>query len=170
MSELLELYRFEGRAELLRGEVVRLPLFGRRVARLVGVLARSLHKHQAGQGEVGTATLVYVIPQLPSGRQYFSPVVSWYSGASGVNDMGFIAGPPNFAVEVRDVDEQGMARKRDDYFEAGTAVIWDIDPVAETIRCYRKVSPTYQEFHRGDTADAEPAVVGWRMKVDDVFA
>jgi Uma2 family endonuclease len=61
--------------------------------------------------------------------------------------------------------------KRKDYFFAGTQVVWDVDPKAETVTVYRLADPlTPVVFRRGDTADAEPAVPGWRLKVDDIFA
>jgi Uma2 family endonuclease len=91
--------------------------------------------------------------------------------------MRFIAGPPTFAVEVRsensygDAAEAEIAAKRADYFIAGTLVVWDVDPVNEFIDCYRASSPDQAiRFSRGDTADAEPAVPGWRIALDDVFA
>jgi Uma2 family endonuclease len=87
--------------------------------------------------------------------------------------MRFIPGAPTFAVEVRsenDVEEE-MAAKRRDYFEAGTGVVWDVDPVAECIYVYRREDPDRPAtFRRGEEADAEPAVPGWRMAVDGAFA
>ena len=81
-----------------------------------------------------------------------------------------------FAVEVRSENDHGaaaeaeMAAKRADYFEAGTAVVWDVDPVAGLIRKYRREAPGVPEaFGRGQQADAEPAVPGWRMHVDRIF-
>ncbi len=53
--------------------------------------------------------------------------------------MRFIEGPPTFAVEVRSENaytpaaEIEIAAKRADYFAAGTLVVWDVDPIAETI-------------------------------------
>jgi hypothetical protein len=44
-----------------------------------------------------------------------------------------------------------MAEKRADCFAAGTDVVWDAD------------------LHRGEHADAEPAVPGWAMPVDELF-
>ena len=46
---------------------------------------------------------------------------------------------PTFAVEVRsegnygDAAEEEMAAKRADYFQAGTAVVWDVDPIAQCV-------------------------------------
>ncbi len=67
--------------------------------------------------------------------------------------------------------EAAMEAKRADYFEAGTAVVWDVNPVNEVIRRYRRDSPVRAEiFIRGQQADAEPAVTGWSVVVDRVFA
>ncbi len=64
-----------------------------------------------------------------------------------------------------------MAAKRADYFEAGTMVVWDVDPVAIRIREYHRDLPTRAvEFALGDHADAEPAVPGRRVAVDRIFA
>ena len=97
-------------------------------------------------------------------------------GPLPANEMRFIDGPPTFAVEVRSENDYGlhaeaeMASKRDDYFQAGTLVVWDVDPEAETVAVYRHADPQKSTvYRRGDTAEAEPAVPGWRMAMDDVF-
>lgn len=90
--------------------------------------------------------------------------------------MRFIPGPPTLAVEVRSEDDSGpaaeeeMAAKRADYLDAGTAVVWDVDPLAACVRVFRCDSPGSPEvFQRGQVADAEPAVPGWRLAVDAIF-
>jgi hypothetical protein len=46
-----------------------------------------------------------------------------------------------------------------------------VDPVHELVRKYRADSPDQPTlFARGQEADAEPAVPGWRMPVDRIFA
>lgn len=71
---------------------------------------------------------------------------------------------------VAKADGVGYAAKRDDYFTAGTLVVWDVDPLAETVTVYRWDNPSQPiVYRRGDIADAEPAVPGWRMAVDDIF-
>ena len=86
--------------------------------------------------------------------------------------MRFLFGPPVFAVEVRSESDYGdpadlaRAAKRADYFEAGTRVVWDVDPIADRILRYRFDSPEKPEvFIRGQVADAEPAVPNWTMAV-----
>ena len=64
-----------------------------------------------------------------------------------------------------------MADKRADYFAAGTQVVWDVDPLAEAIHVYKASAPTQPvTYRRGQTAEAEPAVPGWRVPVDWIFS
>ena len=54
---------------------------------------------------------------------------------------------------------------------AGTLVVWDVDPQAETVAVYRATDPTQAKiYRRGETAEAVPAVPNWRMNVDEIFA
>jgi len=91
--------------------------------------------------------------------------------------MGLFEGAPIFAVEVRSEGdygpqaEQEMAAKRADYFAAGTQAVWDVDLLSDdVVRVYRASDPTHPTiYRRGDIAEAEPAVLGWTMPVDDLF-
>jgi Uma2 family endonuclease len=91
--------------------------------------------------------------------------------------MRFPQGAPVFAVEVRSeydygpVAERAMRDKRADYFVCGTLVGWDVDQLSDdVIKSYKASDPENPViFRRGDFADAEPAVPGWRMAVDDLF-
>jgi Uma2 family endonuclease len=64
-----------------------------------------------------------------------------------------------------------MAKKRADYFAARTLVVWDVDLLgADVVRVYRASDPeTATIYHRGEIAEAEPAVPGWTMPGDDLF-
>ena len=64
-----------------------------------------------------------------------------------------------------------MAAKRRDYFAAGTLVVWDVDVLkSETVRVYRGSNPDNPTFcRRGEVAEAEPAVPGWSVRVEDLF-
>ena len=84
---------------------------------------------------------------------------------------------PLFAVEVRSEGdyslkaEWDMAEKRADYFAAGCKVAWDVDSLSpEVVRVYRADTPDRPTFYRcGATAEAEPAVPGWKMLVSGLF-
>jgi Uma2 family endonuclease len=101
--------------------------------------------------------------------------VAWYIGPD--TGMRFCEGAPIFAVEMRSAYDYGpraereMAAKRADYFACGTLVVWDVDLQSEdVIRSYKASTPEHPViFRRGDVADAEPAVPGWRLAVDELF-
>jgi Uma2 family endonuclease len=92
--------------------------------------------------------------------------------------MKFLEGAPVFAVEIRSEGDYGpraeakIARKRRESFTAGTLVVWDVDLLSEkVIKVYRKSDPANPSlYRRGEVAEAEPAVPGWTMPVDDLFA
>jgi Uma2 family endonuclease len=114
------------------------------------------------------------IVDLPH-RRSFSPDVAFTT--EPVLTGEFIDGAPCFAVEIRsDGDygpaaERAIANKRADYFAAGTIVVWDVDVLdQQLIRVYRAGEPgTPTVYRRGDVAEAEPALPGWSMPVDDLF-
>src|SRR3954451_4295964 len=171
-ATLNDLARTEGKAELIGGRIVPLMATGRRPNRVAFRIVRSLddHARTTGVGEAYTDNMGFAVPELPSGRESFSPDASYYAGPFPPNVMRFIEGPPTAAVEVRSENDYGpaaeaeMAAKRTDYFAAGTQVVWDVDPLAETVTAYRATDPARPVIYRpGDTADAEPAVPGWRI-------
>ena len=93
--------------------------------------------------------------------------------------MKFFKGAPIFAVEVRSEGDYGaaaereMAAKRADYFAAGTLVVWDVDLLDENVvRVFRSGDSEQPAamYRRGQIAEAEPAVPGWTMPVNDLFA
>jgi Uma2 family endonuclease len=178
-ATLDDLYRVEGKAELIGGRIVHYMASGYEPSALAFELAVRIREYAKTTG-IGVAFAdgigFAMIPPLSSGRQSFSPDASYYTGSLPKNKMRFIEGAPVFAVEVRSEDDYGpaaeieMAAKRADYFEAGTLVVWDVDPVAATIASYSSTAPLQPlVYARGDTAHAEPAVPGWQLKLDEIF-
>ena len=174
-----DLYSVDGKAELIGGRIVPLMGTGFRPSLIAATIYRSLFAYvlQLGRGWVFTDNMVFAVPKLISGRESFSPDASYYAGPAPANEMDFISGAPTFAVEVRSKGDYGpaaeleMARKRLDYFEAGTAIVWDVDPKAGLIRAYRADSPELPiVFGVGQQADAEPAIPRWSIAVDLIFA
>lgn len=178
-ATLEDLYRVEGKAELLAGRIVHLMPSGDAPSEAAFEIAVSLRDHarRSGVGVAFPDGIGYAQrPPLSSGRQSFSPDASYYVGPRPRNRMRFIEGAPTFAVDVRserdygDAAEAELAAKRADYFQAGTLVVWDVDPIAQTVAVHRADRPNQPVvFGRGQAADAEPAVPGWRLAVDDIF-
>lgn len=177
-ATLADLHRTKEKAELIGGRIVSFMPTGRKPGRIGGRIYRSLDDYASQHGgEAFPDNVGFTVILLPSGRESFAPDASWHKGPFPSDPMRFIEGAPTFAAEVRsDSDyvpsaEGEMAEKRADYFQAGTLVVWDVDTLAECIHVYRASAPDQPvTFRRGDTADAEPAVPGWRVSVDWLFA
>ena len=164
-----------GKAELVNGELVIMGATGMMPGRAGSKILISLYRHEEEQGGGYTfGDKVGFIVHLPH-RESFSPDVAWYVG--DVNSMRFAEGAPRFAVEVRSENDYGpgaeraIAAKIRDYFDAGTLVVWDVDLQRDdVIKKYAAGSPdTPTICRRAETADAEPAVPGWRFPVATLF-
>jgi Uma2 family endonuclease len=172
-----DLYHVEGKAELIGGRIVQLMGTGHKPGRVAFLIAKSLDDYAEENGGVVHAdNIVYTVPMLKSERESFSPDASYYDGPLPKNPMRFIDGPPTLAIEVRSENDYGdraekkMAAKRADYFEAGTKVVWDVDPVAEVVHVYRITDPKNpMTYSRKQKAEAEPAVPGWKIAVEKIF-
>lgn len=163
------------KAELVHGEIVLLMPTGDQPGYAGDEIFAALRAYakQQGRGRAVGDNKGFRV-KLPH-RESFSPDAAFYLGPR--TGMKFFEGAPVFAVEVRSEGdygpqaEQAMAAKRADYFAAGTQVVWDVDLLSDAVvRKYTASQPTAPTiFGRGDFADAEPAVPGWRMPVDDLF-
>ena len=170
-----DLYKVEGKAELVHGEIVEVPPAGDDPNRAsLRVATRLLaHEERTRTGWAYTDGAGFRV-HLPH-RESFSPDAAYHTGSR--TSMRFLEGAPVFAVEVRSehdygpAAEQAMKDKRADYFACGTLVVWDVDLQGEdVIRSYKASGPEHPViFRRGEVADAEPAVPGWRMAVDELF-
>ncbi len=170
-----DLYHVEGKAELVHGEIVEMPPSGDDPSAAGFEVAIRLREHarHTGRGRAypdGAGFRVH----LPH-RESFSPDAAFHIGSR--TGMRFLEGAPIFAVEVRSEHDYGpaaereMAQKRADYFACGTLVVWDVDLQSEAvIKVYRASDPDHPAtYRRGEMAEAEPAVPGWQMAVDDLF-
>ena len=174
-ATLDDLKRVPGKAELVNGQIVHMPPTGDGPGTAGDEIYFSLRKHveQTGIGHAISDNKAFCV-DLPH-RQTFSPDAAYYTGPRA--GMDFYPQPPALAVEVRIKGDYGpraeraVAAKRSDYFAGGTLVVWDVDLRGEdVIRKFTAADPkTPTVFRRGESADAEPAVPGWRMKVDDLF-
>jgi len=175
---LQDLAKVTDKAELIGGRIVPLMPTGHLPSRISLLIVMSLENHRraTGRGLVYPDNMGFAVPELSSGRESFSPDAAYYEGPPPPDEMDFVPGPPTLAVEVRSKGDYGhaaeveMAAKRADYFEAGTAVVWDVDPRNHCVRVYRRDAPDQPvTFTKGQQADAEPAVPGWRIAVDEIF-
>jgi Uma2 family endonuclease len=170
-----DLYKVEGKAEIVDGEIVLMSPTGFQPGRSSGAIYASLRGYErATRSGYALPDNVGFIVNLPN-RRSFSPDAAFYVGPP--TGAKFVNGAPVFAAEVRSEEDYGpraerrMASKRADYFAAGTAVVWDVDVLREDlVRVYSAENPTEPRvYRRGEKADAEPALPGWSMPVDELF-
>jgi len=165
-----------GKAELVNGELVIMEPTGFFPSRAAYRICASLEEYErrtrAGYAIADNAGFTVNLPN----RESFSPDAAFYTGKP--TGMKFLEGAPVFAAEVRSEGDYGrraeekMAAKRSDYFAAGTLVVWDVDLLGDdVVRVYRSTEPGEPAiYRRGEIAEAEPAVPGWKMLVDELFA
>jgi Uma2 family endonuclease len=173
-----DLYRVSdnGKAEIVNGELVLIAPTGFLPSRASLNIAASMRQYerQRGIGHAFADNAGFRV-NLPH-RESFSPDAAFYTGRH--TGMRFLEGAPIFAVEIRSEGDYGpaaeraLAGKRADYFAAGTLIVWDVDLLGDdTIRVYRASAPDQPTiYRRGEVAEAEPALPGWRMPVDELFA
>lgn len=166
---------WDGKAEIVNGEIVLMSPTGDLPSSAAFEIAVSLRTYarrwKTGRAYTDNAAFLVDLPH----RKSFSPDAAFYVGPR--TGAKFLNGAPVFAVEVRSENDYGeraeknIAQKRADYFAAGSLVVWDVDVLKdEVIRCYRSDDPNNSTvFHRGEMANAEPALPGWSIPVDVLF-
>lgn len=173
IQDVIDIERHEGKlCELIEGVLVEKTV-GYRESRLavflghllnVFVLPRNLGIVTGPDGTVELMPYLVRIPdiaftdwdRLPGRRGPTSPVPRLV---------------PNLAVEVlsRSNTPGEMAAKRRDYFAAGVAIVWEIDPDTRTVEVY--TSPTQSTtLTPADTLDGGVALPGFALPVQELFA
>ena len=169
------LMHIDGKAEIVDGSIVVMSPTGAWPGLVASLIFISLQKHVRGRrGHFAVNDNATFRVNLPN-RQSFSPDAAYFIGPSP--KMGPFEGAPVFAVEVRSLGDYGpraeelIAAKRADYFAAGTQVVWDVDLLSnDVVKVYRAASPeTCKVYHPGDVFEAEPAVSGWSVAVNDLL-
>jgi Uncharacterized protein conserved in cyanobacteria len=164
------------KAELVDGELHYMSPTGFWPGRASGRIYRSLTEYEesVGGGFALPDNVGFVVNLLR--RRSFSPDAAFFTGQP--SGMRYLQGAPAFAAEVRslgDYDEaanRDIVAKRRDYFAAGTLVVWDVDLLAGEVRKFTAeggAEAPAAVFRRGDVADAEPAVPGWRLPTDELL-
>ncbi|HVG45354.1 MAG TPA: Uma2 family endonuclease [Longimicrobium sp.] len=174
-ATVADLHYLKGKAEIVDGRLEVIAPASFAASRAAGAILSGLMTYgdEHDGGWAFGSTLAYLV-DLPH-RKSLCPDAAWYTGPRA--GAGFPPIAPVFAAEIRDdADyreeyEDHFTAKRADYFAAGTQVVWDVDVLREElIRVYRADDPENPTiYRRGEVAEAEPAVPGWRFPVDELF-
>ncbi len=171
-----DLYRVpeNGKAELVNGELVLMSPTGGVPGRAAGRIYRSLddYERSGGDGYAFPDNVGFIV-NLPN-RRSFSPGAAFYKGE--LRGGLFLEGAPIFAVEVRSTDDYGpkaeerMAQKRRLLCRRHVSR-FGVDVLREKlVRVYRPADPANPKVYAaGEVAEAEPALPGWNMAVDEIL-
>ena len=104
-----QLYKWDGKAEIVNGGIVPMSPAGHSHARASGRIYLSLMQHEetVGGGRAYGDNCGFLC-ELPH-RGSFSPDAAWYTGPPA--GMEFLPEPPVFAVEIRSKDDYGPAKE-----------------------------------------------------------
>lgn len=175
LDDLSHAPKDDGTYELMDGRLVHIPPTGLEHGYIGSeiLFALKLYERKTGAGYAVPDNVGFIV-NLPH-RRSLSPDVA-FTHVDPRGHREFVVGAPIFAVEIRSPSDYGrnpvaaMADKRADYFAAGTLVVWEVDLPTATIFCFRAAQPAAPSiFRMGDTADAEPALPGWRVPMRDIF-
>jgi Uma2 family endonuclease len=164
-----------GRMELAAGRVVtEMPvgrLHAKLAARLLRVLGDFVDKHRLGETHV---ELGHRTSDSPDSVR--APDVSFSAShlLEGTASDGFVDFSPTLAVEVVSPNdrESDMARKVEEYFDAGSERVWIVRPRNKTITVHRPGGDahTYSVRDTLSSEDAAFAVDGFELSLEQFFA
>ena len=170
-----QLMKIDGKAEIVNGRIVHLMATGKEpgFGALRIVIAIDRYAFRTGIGRAVGDNVIFRV-DVPN-RKSFSPDAA-YTLEARDGSMSAIASAPVFAVEVRSENDYGPAANRaiaakiEEYFDAGTLAVWDVDLPSENVVTLHLPGQAPQIFRRGDSSHAGDALPNWTMEVDEIFA
>jgi len=160
------------RTELVRGELIELPLAGGIHACLVARLLSWTYAYVSDKktGAVGTewGFILARDPDIVRG-----PDVAFVAAARliGAASEGFFAGAPDLAAEVLSpTDRAGEVQaKTREYLEAGARLVWVIDPQTQTVTVHRPSGDAHV-YAGDDQVSGDDVLPGFSFRCAELFA
>jgi Uma2 family endonuclease len=173
-EELFRLSSTGRRYELVRGELYEMPPAGGRhgnVAMTIGIfIGVYVRAHQLGT--VFAAETGFILGLNPDTVR--APDASFVSRdrlPQGEVPSGFLEMAPDLAVEVLSPNDRSrdVREKVDDWLQAGTRLVWVIDPVARTVTVHGSLENS-QRLTEEDLLGGGDVVPGFSCAVRELFA
>lgn len=164
----------ETRTELVRGRLVREPPAGMdhgSLAKQLTVLLSSFVDRHA-LGEVYTADTGFVLFEDPPTVR--APDVAFVSRdrlPSPEDSIGFGRLAPDLAIEIISPSNSAVEilEKVEDYLEAGTRLVWVVEPRRRSITVYRSRNEI-RLLGEDDALEGYDVLPGFRLRIAEVFA
>jgi len=173
LRDLIRLWKAEGKmCELVDGTLVEKPMaFAEsNIATLLAfALQAFIEDHDLGL-IVGEQGLMKIVPGLV--RAPDVSFVSWDQiPERQIPDEPVPSVFPDLAVEVlsKGNTRREMARKRREYFRAGTRIVWMVNPATRTVDVYTQVDEFTTLSEQG-TLDGGDVLPGFKLPVRKLFA
>jgi len=174
LAEFERLPDDESRTELVRGRLVREPPagmdHGRVASRITFLVTGYVDRNRLG--EVFTADTGFVLFQDPPTVR--APDVAFVSRdrlPSPEEFVGFGRLAPDFAVEIVSPSNTAaeILDKVEDYLEAGTRLVWVVEPRRRTVTEYRS-RHEIRLLRERDAMDGHDVLPGFSLTVAELFA
>jgi len=172
-AELERMPSNEMRLELVRGSLIEMPPAGHEhgtvAGNILGRLWSFVHQHQLGT--VYAAETGFVLRRDPDTVR--APDVAFVRAdraATQTRRHGFFEGAPDLAVEVVSPSDGALdaEEKARDYLDAGTRLVWVVEPGARTVTEYRWNAPV-RVLAIGDTVEGHDVLPGFAVDVTAIF-
>jgi Uma2 family endonuclease len=174
-ADLLRLPRDGRKRELVDGEIRMSPAGGRHGQVSVELVARiHLHVRERRLGLVFDSSTGFRLAGRKAGQQDVrSPDVSFVAAGRLPDDRapaGFIELAPDLAVEVLSPDERRreVLEKVGEFLDAGTRLVWVLDPEHRTAAAYRSLTEV-RRLSENDCLDGEDVIPGFACVLADIF-
>ena len=170
-EDLARMGRKAFRFELVRGRMVRMNPTNSdhgRISLLIGSEVRAfVHSRRLGTVMVETGYTLSRAPDTVRG-----PDVSFVRAGrpGGLPSQGFVAGPPDLAVEVKSPDDTipELMSKATEYLSAGAELVWIVDPGPQKVTVLAAGRPP-RELGIDDALDGGETLPGFALRVAEVF-
>ena len=154
--------------EYAKGELIPMSPATRRHGKISVNIIRYLDRHvyENGLGELYTAETIFQV-----GDRMMKPDVAFVSTARlDVDEDKTFPIPPDLAIEVISPSDVHLrvTRKALDYLNAGTHLVWVLDPVSKTVTVYRSETDI-ETLTREATLTGEDVVPGFTCPVEQLF-
>lgn len=157
-------------SELVRGVVVREPRPGCTHGRVQVALAVALGAWAREHGASCTVESGYILGEDPATVRGPDVAVVLEPRSGEGEPGGWVRGAPDLAVEVLSPSDtsSGVQRRILDYLEAGTRLVWVVDPAARTVMVHR-LDGSATRFPEGAVVTGEGVLAGLDLEVEDLF-
>ena len=154
--------------EYAKGELIPMSPATRRHGKISAkvIWHLSSHVYENGLGELYTAETIFQV-----GDRMMKPDVAFVSTARlDVDEDKTFPIPPDLAIEVISPSDVHLrvTRKALDYLNAGTHLVWVLDPVSKTVTVYRSETDI-ETLTREATLTAEEIMPGFTCPVGQLF-